>query len=245
MKKAVVSDIGYRFRMEDAHYLDMNCAGRGWVFGGVYDGHMGAFAAHFSAKYLHHVFLEHLQEGHTPEESFVFAYEDTSARLAFQESGTTAVTFLIKDRCIFTASAGDARAIVISTEEIHQLTVDHRVHNHEERTRILEMGGVIREPYVYRGGQGLMPSRSIGDEYFKSVGIIATPTTSRYEITGDDRFLIAACDGLFDVLMNDEVAEVVRNFTDPEPVVDALRAEVLVTRLGTDNLTIIAISLQD
>lgn len=249
MKAAVVSEQGIRPEMEDAHFLDLNFAKRGWVFGGIYDGHNGAFAASHASQKLHLVFLESVLTGTALTQAFSEAYERISEELSTQESGATAVTFFIRDEVIFAANAGDARAIVVSANDIRQLTTDHRVDNTEERERIEKAGGIIRYPYVYRyvyrGLTGIMPTRSIGDAHFKSVGVIATPAISEYRITRDNLMLIAACDGLFDFMTNEEVAGFARRLHDPQTLVEALKKEVLITRSGTDNLTIIAVSLRE
>lgn len=244
MKAAVISEIGNRFEMEDTHFLDLNFAHKGWVFGGVYDGHGGSFAAQYAAAYLHENFLRNLNAGLTPEESFIQAYHTISEELRSQDSGTTAVNFLIRGGEIFTANAGDVRVLVIGTDEFSQLTVDHRLDNPEEKKRIVKMGGLIGYPYTMRGGRGLMPTRTIGDEYFKSVGIIATPSVNRYTLSQEDFILLAACDGLFDVMNNEEVVNIARMFSDPEELVERLKKEVLEYRIGWDNLTIIAINLK-
>ncbi len=231
--------------MEDSHFLDMAFGGKDWVFGGVYDGHSGDYAARYTAERLHRIFLEALLSGVSPQEAFVASYEKTSEELKVQRSGTTAVDFFIREGKIYAANVGDARAIVIGDKMIHRLTVDHRLENAEERQRIESMGGYIEYPYTYRGVEGLMPTRTIGDEYFKPVGIIATPSVSEYAITEDDFMLVAACDGLFDFMTNEEVAEFAREFRQPEMLVEALKRQVLINRLGTDNLTIIAVSLRE
>jgi len=59
-----------------------------------------------------------------------------------------------------------------------------------ERQRIQQSGGVINYPYTYRGNVGLMPTRTIGDEYFKPVGIISTPSVSEYAIKADDFYFL-------------------------------------------------------
>ncbi|MFH0914597.1 MAG: PP2C family protein-serine/threonine phosphatase [Chloroflexota bacterium] len=243
MEAAAVSEKGMRAEMEDAHYLDLNLGGRGWVFGGVYDGHGGSYAAGYAAKRLHEVFLEKLLSGTSPQEAFTTAYETTSEELSTQDSGTTAVTFLIRDRKIFTANVGDARALVIGKKGFAQLTVDHRLDNPAEKHRIEEMGGVIHYPYVYRGFSGLMPTRTLGDQYFKAVGVIATPLVGEHPISPEDLVLVAACDGLFDVMTNEEVRQLARKYPQPQKLVEVLRDEALLVRQGTDNLTVIAISL--
>lgn len=243
MDAAVVSDQGHRFHMEDTHFLDLDFGGQGWIFGGVYDGHGGSFASEYASQKLHRVFLQKLSIGLSPKDAFIGSYETISDDLASQESGTTAVNFLIKEGHIFAANAGDARAIVIGAKEFHQLTVDHRLDNPAERQRIENMGGVISYPYACRGDRGLMPTRAIGDEYFKPIGIIAKPWVSQYEISESDLVLLAASDGLFDVMTNEEAAEFARKTPEPKRLLQVLKTEVLFNRFGTDNLTMIAVSL--
>lgn len=51
---------------------------------------------------------------------------------------------------------------------------------------------------------GLAMSRSIGDTIAADIGVIATPVTSAYEhIWGNDYFVVAASDGVWDVMEND------------------------------------------
>jgi len=244
MEAAVISEKGIRREMEDAHFLDLNFANKGWAFAGIYDGHGGKLAAKYASERLHQIFLQGLLSGFSPQEAFIKGYQLVSEELKTQDSGTTAVNCLIKARQIFTANVGDARAIVISDQGLSQLTVDHRLDNLIERQRIEEMGGQIRYPYAFRGHQGLMPTRTIGDQYFKNIGIIATPSVSEYKISQDDLILLMACDGLFDVMTSEEAADFARRFPQPETLLEVLKTEVLVNRLGSDNLTMIAFSLR-
>ena len=243
LEAAFISEQGLRAEMEDAHFLDGDFAGRGWVFGGIYDGHGGKLAAQYAARHLHLRFKELVLNGSSPQSAFEQSYRFVSDELSYQDSGTTAVTFLIKEGIVYTANVGDSRAIVVGRSSFQQLTEDHRIENKTERDRVLSMGGVIEPPYVFRNGTGIMPTRTIGDEYFKAVGVIATPSITEYEISQDDLMLVAACDGLFDFMSNDEVAKFTRANLEPKTLLDALRDEVLLKRSGTDNLTIIAISL--
>lgn len=88
-----------------------------------------------------------------------------------------------------------------------------------------------------------MPTRTIGDEFFKSVGVIARPSVNEHHIVEGDLALLAACDSLFDVMTNEEAAEYVIYYTELRSLVEALKTEVLANRFGMDNLTIIAVSL--
>jgi serine/threonine protein phosphatase PrpC len=240
---AVVSEQGMRGRMEDSHLLRRDLHLAGDLFGGVYDGHAGSYAAMYAADTLYLRFAGALEQELDPEQAFVRAYEEVSADLAGQDSGTTAVTFYLLDRELVAANAGDARLVVVDSGSVRQVTRDHRVDDPGERERVEASGGVIRGAYVMHGGAGLMPTRSLGDAYFEPVGVIATPDTAKQRLRADDRWLVAACDGLFDVMDNQEVAAIVNRADSAREAADALQQETLVNRMGTDNLTVIVVDL--
>lgn len=243
MNAAYISEQGRRPEMEDAHFLDLDFGKRGWVYGGVYDGHGGKYAADFTANTIPGLFLQKYLGDKLPRQAFIEAYEETSGLLKIQDSGTTAIDFFIAEGKVYTANAGDARIIIISQTSVTQLTTDHRLENEEEKQRIIKMGGGIKPPYVTRGLSGIMPTRSIGDEYFKAVGVIATPSVNEYTITTEDIMLIAGCDGLFDFMDNEEIAELGRKYQRPDMLLEILKNEVMVNRCGSDNLTVIAVNL--
>lgn len=232
--------------MEDAYFLDMNFAGKGWVFGGVYDGHGGYEAAEYAATHLHQLFLNRLEAGDGPGAAFEDAYEAISAELAYQESGTTAVTFFLRETNLTVSNAGDSRALLVGRHQVVQLSEDHRLDNPDERKRVKRAGAEIDYPYVMCGLKGLMPTRSLGDRHFTDVGIIPVPFITQHRIRPEEDIgLVVACDGLFDVMSNEEVADVVRKHRDPEEMADSLKKEALSNRRGTDNLTLIALSFTD
>ncbi len=231
--------------MEDAYFLDPDFAGKGWVFGGIYDGHSGHMAADYAAQHLHHRFLTHLEQGHEPGGAFKRAYEAISGELSHQDSGTTAVTFLLRGRDLTVANVGDSRALIISRNQVVQLTEDHRLNNRDERRRVVKAGGEIQYPYVMKGLSGLMPTRSLGDPFFEGVGIVPVPFIRQYHMGMEDLYLLAACDGLFDVMSNEEVADAARDHQDPDDLVQFLKHQVLNVKGGTDNLTILALLLPE
>ena len=240
---AVISEQGMRGRMEDSHLLRRDLYQAGDLFGGVYDGHSGSYAAEYAADTLHVYFASSLEQGLDPQQAFVRAYEVVDADLAGQSSGSTAVTFYLRNRELIAANAGDARIVVVDSGSVRQITRDHRVDDPGERERVESSGGVVRGAYVMHGGAGLMPTRTLGDAYFEPVGVIATPDTAAEQLRADDRWLVAACDGLFDVMSNQEVAAIVNETDSAREAADALRQETLVHRMGTDNLTVIVVDL--
>ena len=230
--------------MENAYFLDLAFDGRGAVFGGVYDGHGGDEAAVYASEHLHLFFLHHIRSNRPPGGAFVDAYLEVSRRLSDQDSGTTAVTFFITDGLIHAANTGDAQALLVGVRETVLLSVQHRVDDPLERERVRKAGAVISYPYVMSGLRGVMPTRALGDEYFRSVGVTSMPSVCEHAIEGSDLWLVAACDGLFDMMTNEEIAQIARLYHEPRDMVEALREEVMDRRGGWDNLTIIAVSLR-
>ena len=243
MKGVVISEKGTRSNIEDAYFVDENFSNKGWIYGGIYDGHGGAFAAKYASEKVHEYFLDNLASVSNPEQAFVLSYETVSRDLYDQKSGTTAADFLIKGRIIFTANVGDTRTILIRRNSVIQLTSDHRLSNIAEEDRIKRVGTPISYPYIISGGQGLMTTRSLGDQDLKNIGVIATPSLSTHLITKDDILLMTASDGLWDFINNEEVAVLAKAHPDPESLIAILSHEVLFTKLGTDNLTIIVVAL--
>jgi protein phosphatase PTC1 len=232
-----VSDIGFRPTMEDRHVLEVR-PGVG-LFGGVYDGHGGTEAAEILAASLHEAFFAALDAGMQPLEAFRQAYRSVEARLQEVESGATAATvFLRRDELSF-AHVGDAEILLVRAGPI-ALTRPHRVDDPTEQSRILRAGGEISGGYVVRGLRGLMPTRSFGDSYFRPVGVMALPTVGERRLGSGDRFLVVACDGLFDVLGGVEIAQVLLKSAGAREGGELLRDEVL-ARGGTDNLTMVVI----
>lgn len=55
----------------------------------------------------------------------------------------------------------------------------------------------------------LAVTRSFGDHTLKHL-VIAHPYMSKLEITDDDEFILIACDGVFDVITDQEAVDFVR-----------------------------------
>ena len=94
------------------------------------------------------------------------------------------------------------------------LSIDHKPGNPNERKRILKAGANInvRDDYLYMGPSFLAMSRSMIDfEYKRNEKLsmfdqAVSPSADVVHRTIDDtwEFLILACDGIWDVLSNEE-----------------------------------------
>ncbi|XP_004296680.1 PREDICTED: probable protein phosphatase 2C 33 [Fragaria vesca subsp. vesca] len=139
-------------------------------------------------------------------------------------SGTTAVTMVKQGQDLVIANIGDSRAVLGTRDEegslvAVQLTVDLKPNLPREAERItLRKGRVFalhNEPDVSRvwlpnsNSPGLAMARAFGDFCLKDYGLISVPDISYRRLTDKDEFVVLATDGIWDVLSNKEVVEIV------------------------------------
>ncbi|XP_010522631.1 PREDICTED: probable protein phosphatase 2C 52 [Tarenaya hassleriana] len=139
-------------------------------------------------------------------------------------SGSTAVTIVKQGSNLFMGSIGDSRAILGSKDSNDsmvaiQLTVDLKPDLPREAERIKRCKGRVfalqDEPEVPRvwlpfdDAPGLAMARAFGDFCLKEYGVISIPEFSHRVLTDRDQFIVLASDGVWDVLSNEEVVEIV------------------------------------
>ncbi|CAN7138745.1 hypothetical protein HID58_037354 [Brassica napus] len=139
-------------------------------------------------------------------------------------SGSTAVTVIKQGSNLFMGNIGDSRAILGSKDSndsmvATQLTVDLKPDLPREAERIKQCKGRVfaleDEPEVprvwlpYDNAPGLAMARAFGDFCLKDYGVISVPEFSHRVLTDRDQFIVLASDGVWDVLSNEEVVEVV------------------------------------
>lgn len=196
-----------------------------------------------------------------------------SKRLGITTSGATAVSALLytkpedvstatpAQRILYVANAGDSRAVLVSslypstlapvsTDDIEsgfvatRLSFDHKPEDPAEQQRIKDAGGFITRNRVL----GILAvSRSFGDHGMKDF-VTASPYVSETDLQacGDCPLLILACDGVWDVLSDQEAADLLlKDFKEKGPYEGA--AELLVRtsieRGSADNVTAIVVFL--
>ncbi|CDP14742.1 unnamed protein product [Coffea canephora] len=139
-------------------------------------------------------------------------------------SGSTAVTIVKQGSNLFMGYIGDSRAILASKDSSDkmvavQLTVDLKPDLPREAERIKRCKGRVfalqDEPEVQRvwlpfdDAPGLAMARAFGDFCLKEYGVISIPEFSHRVLSERDKFIVLASDGVWDVLSNDEVVEIV------------------------------------
>ncbi|PWA85926.1 putative protein phosphatase 2C 13 [Artemisia annua] len=129
-----------------------------------------------------------------------------------------------------------------------QMSNDHRPSSLKEKKRVEELGGYFEDGYL--NGE-LAVTRALGDRFMKSPTgnkskspLIAEPEMTQMMLTNDDEFMIIGCDGIWDVMSNEEAVGLVRRqliqHNDPQRCATELINQAL--RLQTsDNLTAIVV----
>jgi serine/threonine protein phosphatase PrpC len=119
-------------------------------------------------------------------------------------SGTTAIITLITPTKIYTANAGDSRAILCKNDKVIELSHDHTPNLPNEYNRIIKAGETVSSGRI---SGGLNMSRAIGDYKYKSpdldatsYAVIAYPDTYIFNIKNikDIKFIVLVSDGVFE-----------------------------------------------
>ena len=231
---------GWRMEMEDAHICNTDIKTAkltldGWAFFGVFDGHAGSKVAHFCAENLLNCIIEHFEsekeENNVPlektKEGIVEGFLATDKKLKEEpqwssgedRSGTTAITVMVTPSHIIWGNCGDSRGLLCRSGKLHYATEDHKPYNASEKDRIEKAGGTVM---MQRVNGSLAVSRALGDFDYKRCTdlkpneqlVSPEPDISVNDREDTDEFLFLACDGIFDVMTNEEViAHISRQLT--------------------------------
>nr|XP_020656194.1 protein phosphatase 1B isoform X1 [Pogona vitticeps] len=230
---------GWRVEMEDAHTAVVGIPHglEDWSFFAVYDGHAGSRVANYCSNHL----LEHItsnedfrgteQPGSALEPSVEnvksgirtgflkideYMRNFSDLRNGMDRSGSTAVGVMISPEHIYFINCGDSRAVLYRNGQVCFSTQDHKPCNPREKERIQNAGGSVM---IRRVNGSLAVSRALGDYDYKCVDgkgpteQLVSPEPEVYEIVRaeEDEFIVLACDGIWDVMSNEELCEFVKS----------------------------------
>lgn len=251
----------FRRTMEDVHTYVKNFASRlDWGYFAVFDGHAGIQASKWCGKHLHTIIEQNILADETRDvrdvlnESFLTIDEEINTKLLGNSGCTAAVCVLrwelpdsVSDdsmdlaqhqRKLYTANVGDSRIVLFRNGNSIRLTYDHKASDTLEMQRVEQAGGLIMKSRV----NGMLAvTRSLGDKFFDSL-VVGSPFTTSVEITSEDKFLILACDGLWDVIDDQDACELIKDITEPNEAAKVLVRYALENGT-TDNVTVMVVFL--
>jgi protein phosphatase 1B len=169
-----------------------------------------------------------------------------------ERSGTTAVCCILSPGEFFIANLGDSRAILCKSGQTSPFgTEDHKPFLPKERDRIVNAGGSVM---IQRVNGSLAVSRALGDYEYKQVpGLLpieqlVSPEPDVYVLPRDpvkDEFLLLACDGIYDVMTNAELAEFVKSRLQVTHDLSSVGNQILDTCLSKgskDNMSVVLVT---
>lgn len=256
------SIIGLRKSNEDAHNIILNSKGKysnykNINFFGIYDGHGGKEVSTFLSKNIPKYFLHKKVQYPLKNRYIISAYDDIQKKLKknsyARHTGSTCLLALNyycgKDQYMNILNTGDCRATLCRNSMAIPLTKDHKPHWPEERDRIERLGGKITwDGYDWRI-KDLSVSRAFGD-LDSTPYVTHRPDIFRYKINNSDKFLILACDGLWDVVSDQEAVNYVLtmcyNMRDKKRINKSVNISDKLTQYAlkkgsTDNISVIVI----
>jgi serine/threonine protein phosphatase PrpC len=231
--------IGPRPTMEDACASCANFAGPDTQYFALFDGHGGRQAAQYCAENLHQIIASHYKPGEPLstiiKEAIYEINQQITSRWVF--AGTTAAIVVIADDQIYTANVGDSRVVLIEGGNAKRLSVDHKATVPAERRAIMARGGRVIQGRV---NGILMLSRAIGDgEISKYITCEPYMTVTPFS---DDYKLIVACDGVWDVMTDQQAADLYHRCQTPDDAARLIKTEAI-KRRTTDNVSVMCVDL--
>eukprot|EP00996_Jenningsia_fusiforme_P001200 NODE_2098_length_1298_cov_71.337870_g1910_i0.p1 GENE.NODE_2098_length_1298_cov_71.337870_g1910_i0~~NODE_2098_length_1298_cov_71.337870_g1910_i0.p1 ORF type:complete len:264 (+),score=49.33 NODE_2098_length_1298_cov_71.337870_g1910_i0:156-947(+) len=182
----------------------------------------------------------------------LFTEQKEQGKYAFR-SGCTAVCALIIHDRLFAINLGDSRAVACCSGQAVQLTEDHKPWQKDENERIQQAGGHV----LFNRVNGVLGvSRALGDFELKKTSKTAEnlvvsniPDVREFKIDSDASFLILGCDGVWDVVSNEEAVKAVNEVLGAEKSSKeaASRASQALVNLAmskgsTDNISALVVS---
>lgn len=132
-----------------------------------------------------------------------------------ERNGSTVICVLIGPDTIYFSNLGDSRGIAVSNGNLMVVTEDHKPYRPDEQKRITNAGGNV---IMQRINGNLAVSRALGDYDYKNwlgrgpFEQLVSPEPDLYPLPrrAEDEFIALACDGVWDVMSNEEFFRLIR-----------------------------------
>ena len=228
---------GKRDANEDQHIHILNINGENENlndinFFGVFDGHGGKNVSKYLKNTMPKFFITKFWKNiyHNDNNAYKYFIKvfdiiqsqliKEHPRVAIRCGSTACVGIHYKDKNnddkLWIINVGDSRAIKCNMNNIsEQLSLDHKPKSPEEKKRIESLNGKLEFDGSDWRISGLSLSRAFGDLDCKPY-VTHLPHIYKYNINPDDKFIIFACDGLWDVLSNQDVVDYINELLNIE-----------------------------
>lgn len=253
---------GKRESNEDQHFNIINIDNKNKKlhpinFIGVFDGHGGKLVSKYLKDTLPKYILKKTPINIYQEKNLVVSrffgklYDKVQMKLkkehpiAAKRCGSTAlcgVHYIDRNNnpMLWMVNVGDSRAILCNHKDLTiPLTKDHKPNSTTERSRIEKLGGKIKFDGADWRIKDLSLSRAFGDiDTYPYV--THKPEVYRVRLNKKDKFVIFACDGLWDVIANHNATKYVNNLLKNKYTGNIAKklAEHAINQGSYDNVTV-------
>ncbi len=239
---------------------------------GVFDGHgvpglvkerqltAGKCVADYFAEDIPGRFKQYMTESKGDiEHSLLMAFKlsDLNARTVeplSEHSGSTGLCVFVYNGIAYIANVGDSRAIICNGKEADQVTLDHDLIHVKlsELTRIADAGLKVENGRILGVSGALNMTRTLGNWSHTGKegltdghrgGVSGTPDIFAVPLLPTDTKLVLACDGVFDVLTNDEIAALIEG-VESSHLCAKLIMDAAIQKGSTDNISVVVVDLQ-
>ena len=224
----------------------------------IFDGHGGDEMSTYLQANLAKIYKQNLllNKGNiilSLKNAFLDADDEMRGQLNIEGLGSTGTLVHIIQGLgpileVYSANVGDSRVSLISPEHIIRLSYDHRTTDEKEKKRILESGMEIIDDRICGT---LMLTRIFGNYEYKeenendnNKGLICEPFISKIEIdlSIENQFLILASDGIWDILTEEEVQNIIKKYQDTQKICSIIIKKCLENE-AWDNMSVFAVKL--
>jgi len=249
---------GRRVSNEDKHNIILNINENDNTinkinFFGIYDGHGGPYVSNYLEKnisnyYLNKNFSEPFDENYHNKVFQIIQNQLLKNNFGYSNGSTCLLNLMYKynnEIHMNIVNLGDSRLTIVYSNGISkQITRDHKPDDKEEKIRLKKMGGEI-----YKDSEGVIRigdlslSRAFGDGD-NAPYISQKPDIYYKKITKYTKYIIMACDGLWDVIESESIGKIIKelNKSNPENIAIEL-ANYALLKGSTDNISIIVIEV--
>jgi serine/threonine protein phosphatase PrpC len=250
---------GRRETNEDKHNIVLNLDGSSKKCNavnlfGIYDGHGGPLVSEYLHKNIPKYYCRPHHKIPFSKEYHNLTFEQIQKKIldtnyGFDMGSTCLLNIMYKYKNEYhmnIVNIGDSRmCIVYKNGHVQQITTDHKPDDISEKKRIEALGGEIYldSEGVYRIGD-LSLSKAFGDG--DNIHVSQKPDVFYKKICEMTYYIVMGCDGLWDVVKNDELYSLLEEFKKQKKtnLASGLATECL-NRNCSDNISIIVIEIND
>jgi serine/threonine protein phosphatase PrpC len=248
MKSYYSTSTGRRDTNDDQHFIMSN---NNFKFIGIFDGHGISNNSDFVSRKIKNILPTKYNNPPFDKNEHIKTFKLIQQQLleypeSYTNGSTALLLFIYKDNnkiILNTVNLGDCRLIIVYDDNVKCITTDHKPDDVNEKKRIEELGGrvYVDEENISRICN-LSVSRVFGDaDSMPYVSCI--PDVFYDELTNDVKFIVMACDGLWDVIRNIELPYLLKKNKGKNYAVELVKEGL--KRGSTDNISVVIIEITD